>query len=157
MKLRKMCRDCGDMKSLNDFHVNRVTPDGRHYYCKECQNERGAKWRAANPDKAKEVAKRSQRKRHLSSTYGMSVDEYDALLEKQGGVCPLCQRELKRPSIDHCHSTGKIRGILCRHCNSSLSVFENDPDAIYRLIAYLGITTSRGRKRTQNSHETSSS
>jgi len=139
MKLRKRCADCKRLKSADDFHVNRAMPDGRHYYCKECQKGRNEKWRQANPEKARAAVRKSYRKHRVRQVYGISAEEYEAMLEKQEGKCPICRKALKRPSIDHCHRTGKVRGVLCRHCNSSLSVFENDPEAVARLVTYLGL------------------
>jgi hypothetical protein len=106
-----------------------------------CQNERGSKWRKANPEKAREAVKRSYRKNYTKQVYGIAREEYEALLVKQKGKCPICTKKLRRPSIDHCHVTDKVRGVLCRHGNSSLSVFEKDPSAVDRLVAYLGLPT----------------
>lgn len=139
MKTRKMCKDCKKLKAVTEFHVNRATSDGRHYYCKSCQNDRGGKWRKANPEKAREAVRQSYKRNRLSQVYGIDRTEYEAMLEKQKGKCPICTKRLRRPSIDHCHITGKVRGVLCRHCNSSLSVFEKDPSAVDRLISYLGL------------------
>lgn len=144
MKTKKTCADCKLLKDPEEFHVNRATGDGRHYYCKKCQNKRGNKWRTENLDKARAAVRKSYRKNYTKQVYGIDRARYETMLEKQKGKCPICRKKLKRPSIDHCHSTGKVRGVLCRHCNSSLSVFENDPDAVLRLIDYLGLTIPFG-------------
>jgi hypothetical protein len=141
MQLRKQCTDCHRLKDLTEFHVNRSLPGGLHYYCKDCQNRRGAEWRARDPEHARAIVRKSQRKTHKMRTYGLTNKMYEDMIVSQNGKCPICLKALKRPSVDHCHSTGKIRGVLCRHCNSSISVFDNDPEAVERMVTYLGITT----------------
>ena len=66
-----------------------------------------------------------KRRWNLASRYGMTPEEYDAMLTKQRGVCALCSQEMKRPVVDHCHQTGRVRGILCHHCNIKLPVLED--------------------------------
>lgn len=141
MKLRKVCASCKQLKPTHEFHVNRASSDSYHYYCKSCQNEKNGKYRATNPEKVKQSRLASYKRNYVRRTYGLTPADFDALMAAQGGCCPICRKKLKRPSVDHCHGTGRIRGILCRHCNSSLSVFENDPSAIVRLAAYLGLPT----------------
>jgi hypothetical protein len=65
------------------------------------------------------------RKWNLATRYGMTPTCYKEMLERQGGKCALCDGEMDRPVIDHCHATGKVRGILCHHCNIKLPVLED--------------------------------
>ena len=144
---KKPCATCKIPKRLDEFHVNNAMPDGRHYYCKECQKERARAYRTANIEVCRARVRLASKQHRRRWTYGITNDEYDLMLKKQKGMCPICVKPMKRPSIDHCHATGVFRGILCRHCNSSLSVFEHDTEAVFRLIDYLGLTT-RSRKNT---------
>lgn len=83
----------------------------------------------------------SPRKRfgyHIKSKFGISLDEYEALFESAGHACQICKRpvsiggkgegrgSMATGCLDHCHSTGKIRGVLCRICNSFLGVIKDD-------------------------------
>ncbi len=68
--------------------------------------------------------------------YGVEQREVDVLMQAQGGRCPLCLRPQPK-HIDHCHSTGKVRGVLCFNCNGGLGRFEDDPDVMLRAIDYL--------------------
>jgi recombination endonuclease VII len=71
--------------------------------------------------------------------YGISQEEYDALLAKQGGVCAICRRHSKRRlCVDHCHITGMIRGLLCRLCNIALGCLKEDQASFAAALAYLG-------------------
>ena len=78
--------------------------------------------------------------RHLKRRYGISRAEYDALLAKQGGACAICGMRPKkeRLCVDHCHLTGMIRGLLCRHCNLALGYLKDDQASLIAALAYLG-------------------
>ena len=75
----------------------------------------------------KTVYSQEQRKRkyHLKSSYGISLEEFDKVYQTQEGCCKICGRERKL-SVDHCHASGRIRGLLCKPCNSLLGWFENN-------------------------------
>jgi len=122
------CPRCGLTKDEDEFPRNRSSRSGRHSYCKPCHNS---------------VVKANRAQRHGSSAnyfsklrYGIDLDEMDALVRAQGGKCPLCLRAEPK-HIDHCHSTGKVRGVLCFNCNGGLGRFEDDPDVMLRAIDYL--------------------
>ena len=71
--------------------------------------------------------------------YGITLAEYDALLEKQGGVCAICRKHSKRRlCVDHCHRTGMIRGLLCDSCNLGLGSLKEDQASLVAALAYLG-------------------
>lgn len=77
----------------------------------------------------------------LKKKYGITMDEFDAMLEEQNGCCMICGRhhttQENRFCVDHCHTTGKIRGLLCYPCNSGLGHFKDDIDMMFKAIAYL--------------------
>lgn len=66
--------------------------------------------------------KRARKDRHLRKTYGITIEDYDRMLEEQGGRCEICGRLPKKLSlaVDHNHKTGKVRGLLCMRCNRRL-------------------------------------
>lgn len=101
------------------------------------RNDKRKEWYVKNKDKIKD--------RQLKSLYGISLEEYMILVEQTGGVCPLCNTEFvlgrksnKNPVVDHNHKTGKIRGIICGHCNSGLGCFKDNVNILGRAIKYLG-------------------
>ena len=71
--------------------------------------------------------------------YGIEEHDYLALLAKQNSRCAICNTDLMvvGEHVDHCHTTGKIRGILCRQCNVAIGMFKNDPFLVQKAIDYL--------------------
>jgi hypothetical protein len=72
----------------------------------------------------------------LKHKYGITAEEFDALLEEQGGHCALCPA-LEDLCVDHNHTTGRVRGILCRNCNAALGQFRDDIDRVRAAVKYL--------------------
>lgn len=66
-----------------------------------------------------------RREENLFTRYRMTAEDYRQRLAKQNGLCALCGGTMERPVVDHCHQTGKVRGILCHHCNIKLPVIED--------------------------------
>lgn len=86
--------------------------------------------------------KRSQANhaRHIFKTYGITASEYAQVLEYQGGKCYICQRATgarRRLAVDHCHRTGRVRGLLCRPCNRMLGHARDDMGFFLRAANYL--------------------
>ncbi len=79
---------------------------------------------------------REARRRHdLKKRYGITVEDFDAMMDTQGGKCYICRADppnsnKKRLSVDHNHETGEVRGLLCTKCNVMLGWFENNRDAV---------------------------
>lgn len=69
--------------------------------------------------------------------YGISRADFAVLLASQRGKCQICQTEPKRPVLDHCHTTNKIRGVLCAQCNSVLGMAHDNKAVLRRAAAYL--------------------
>jgi Recombination endonuclease VII len=72
--------------------------------------------------------------------YGLSVEEYEALVREQNGACAICKKKPARWfCIDHCHATGVVRGLLCVKCNVGLGHFDEDPHLMRTATAYLEV------------------
>jgi hypothetical protein len=71
--------------------------------------------------------------------YGLTQDDYDKLLEKQGGVCAICGDPPKEKHfcVDHCHESGKVRGLLCRHCNAGIGQLKDSIELVEKALTYL--------------------
>lgn len=110
-------------------------------------NEYQRGWRAANRDKAlaatrKYAAKSKELRRssRLTALYGVTAEQYDAVLERQNGVCAICKNTTtdgRRLAVDHCHYTGKIRGLLCFHCNTAIGRLGDTAEKVARAVKYL--------------------
>lgn len=154
----KFCRKCGWPKPLSDFGKDRGRRDGHTSACKECKNKQSAAWQKANPERVKEInalhknnrkeyysdptRKLKYRSLDLERRFGLTHADYEEILAKQNGTCKICR--LLRISegknfmpLDHCHQSGRIRGILCSWCNRALGLFEDDIELLKRAINYL--------------------
>jgi len=104
-------------------------------------NERKRRhWARVGQLRGKAYARRVKicRKTHLRLTYGISAQEYEEMVARQGGVCAICGRKFDKPlHVDHCHATNVIRGLLCRKCNTGLGCYEDNPTFMQRAGAYL--------------------
>ena len=86
-----------------------------------------------------------QRHRNLLAKYGMTLDDYNRMLAAQNGVCAICHlppsgnrnSRTIHLAVDHCHTSGKIRKLLCSHCNAGVGGFKDDPTLLRAAIAYL--------------------
>lgn len=91
--------------------------------------ERTKRWRLANPETYRTGKLRQRLKR-----FGLTLEQFNALVEQQGGVCAICKnpemwnrKDVKRLSVDHCHATGRVRGLLCNRCNRAIGLLgDND-------------------------------
>lgn len=111
--------------------------------------------RRGSPEPDPEIRKRRDgRREHLREKYGLSLAEYDALMNAQSGVCKICgepERAVASSgivlslSVDHDHATGKVRGLLCRHCNIAVGWLEKAAN-LDGLLAYLDIATVTSRE-----------
>ena len=72
----------------------------------------------------------------LMRRYGIDEVQLNRLLEAQRGLCAICE-EQPAQHVDHCHDSGKVRGLLCFNCNGALGRFEDDPEILKRAIEYL--------------------
>lgn len=89
-----------------------------------------------------ERGKRTTRNNFLKQRYGITIEDYEELLKHQGHVCKLCGRsagqEGRALAVDHCHETGRVRGLLCTGCNTTLGRIEKCPHLFRRMLNYLG-------------------
>ena len=150
------------IKSVDDFHVDNSKANGRVSRCRTCQatwraNNREAltaakqRYRAAHPERIKERNRVYQaanadhiRAKARRWRYGITAEEFDILVEGQGGGCAICRTPLAelRPHtvhVDHDHGRGlqAVRGILCGSCNRAIGALRDDPDLMRRAATYV--------------------
>jgi len=162
----KRCRICGELKPLTDFYAAVGCADGRRGECRTCfqaqalaraeakpelrqiARERARKWLEDNPDRKRsynrayaEAGKKgpADRKSHLKRKFGITLEDYDRMLVEQGGGCAICGDPpgVTALHVDHCHDSGRVRGLLCFRCNSALGNLREDPRIVAAALAYV--------------------
>ena len=119
---------------------------------REERRQRTNAWRHKNPEKMKRVRKsyrerqrehlqKVSRRNHLKRKFKMTVDQFMALLDKQGGRCAICLTKNPAPlkvfTVDHDHKTDEVRGLLCFHCNAGIGHLKDDPRLLRAAVRYL--------------------
>lgn len=151
MSEQRKCSQCQQVKPLVDFNKDKKGRGGYGYSCKPCAAARAKRNYHENKEERKDSHRRyaqrpevkaASRDRMLRRKYGVTAKQYDRLLSKQGGVCAICKQDRRdtrqrEMPVDHDHDSGKVRGILCDHCNRVIGLFGDSPDVIARAIKYL--------------------
>jgi len=148
------CKDCKQILPSSKFYKASTYARGYDYSCKECIKERKNAWNRKswniNKDKYNKNRKEyfklnpeKQRANNLKSTYGITVERYDEMYKKQGGICSICGwvptnvGRFGKLCVDHCHSTNKLRGLLCHQCNLMIGIAKDKQDILLKGIDYL--------------------
>jgi hypothetical protein len=139
----KICNTCKEEKDETAFYFS-----GNYIYhhCKKCNSEKSKQWYQINKD----IKKESSLKWHYKSKYGLTFEQRQALFDKQEGKCAVCNcdvhldgtKNATQAVIDHCHTSGKVRGVLCNTCNQGLGFFKDDVTVIQNAIKYLKENTN---------------
>ena len=156
----RTCNSCKDSKNIEEFCKDRTKPLGFSYICKKCKPKVSALWRNKhkeqdvkhkkkwiqnNPEKIKISNKGTYPKRRNEKRFkntGCTPELYAELLERADNLCQICRKEEKRSlSVDHCHISKKIRGVLCTTCNLGLGQFKDNPELLEKAAKYLRETT----------------
>jgi hypothetical protein len=85
----------------------------------------------------KEKSRAITRRCDVERKFGITLEHYNEKREGQKNICSICSKQMKRPQLDHCHSTGKIRDFLCVKCNMGLGCFEDNIALIRAAHDYL--------------------
>lgn len=163
----KKCSDCKKFKELIEFSKDKSKKDELQCICKSCRSLKkdnpkyGEKYYDKNRSKIascyqqnKEFIKTNNQKsptfkiRSIKSGrvrtlkhFGLTLADYDRMFDAQKGCCKICDKHQsqlnKRLAVDHCHQTGKIRGLLCNSCNRALGLFGDNKDNLKAALDYL--------------------
>lgn len=119
----------------------------KYKYCLKCNEINPKAWRAQNPGYQKDWKTKNPDKRKLTSRknkikqFGLSYEEFIIIYNQQEGCCACCgieeNQQARKLSVDHCHETNEVRGLLCTRCNIGLGYFKDNCDLLYKAIAYL--------------------
>lgn len=145
----KKCPICGKTKPLSEFHKSKVNKFGRAYRCKQCTSIWSKDYHRKNKEernkKHQEYYKNNTdvfRNKEYKRLYEITLEDYNKMFEEQQGRCAICGKHVSEfksnLAVDHCHKSGKIRGLLCVSCNTKLSVVE-DNDFVKMATKYLSV------------------
>jgi len=148
----KKCCVCKLDKDESEFGKDRNAPTGLAYKCKRCAVIVCKKWQKENEEHCRQYRKRryethgdvlrkrsreSTRRINLRDLYGITEEEYRQLYSSRDGGCWACGVKLPTLCVDHNHSTGEVRGLLCSRCNSGIGFLGDSIDGLEKAIAYL--------------------
>ena len=122
----KTCTTCNLEKLENEF----ASAGGgkKRAKCKKCLALQKQQYYKDNPDKAKH--------RNLKTFYGIDYKQFSEMVLLQNGLCSICKKS-DRLCVDHCHKTGKVRGLLCNNCNFGIGQFQDNVSVLEGAISYL--------------------
>lgn len=147
----KNCSTCGVDKNPSEYHKDVSQKDGLAFYCIVCRKKSArlyynnnkdrfysynSKWKKANPGKVRATSRALK----LKYNFNITVSDYDKMMLAQGGVCAICSgtnKDGRRLHVDHDHSTGAIRGLLCGRCNPAIGLFDDSIEVISKAVDYL--------------------
>ncbi len=144
-----------EQKKINANNFKTRNPEySRNYYLlhKEEVKERARLYREKFPVECKAWHKENYRKNRpafldykLKKNYGITLLEFESMMSQQKGKCLICDKDMDgstkglRPSVDHCHSTGKVRGLLCNICNLAIGQLKDSSLLLRRAADYLDL------------------
>ena len=147
----RTCTHCNTQKPLTHYHRKTKGSSRLRTQCKDCERDKNREWLVANPEKAALYKIRKRRPYDSAEerrrTYGISAADYDRLLVAQGGVCAICggnnlAKNRNTLDVDHCHDSGKVRGLLCGRCNRAIGLFRDDSALCVAAAEYLRVHSS---------------
>lgn len=138
--MTKFCNICQTTKPVSEWNKHPKTKDRLQNCCRRCTKEAHKKWYDTSPGVIKNYA--------LRTKYNITEAQYEQMCEGQNSVCAICKQQeadfarksntkRKALAVDHCHKTGKIRGLLCRRCNTALGTFKDSVVLLSSAIKYL--------------------
>lgn len=133
MRVKNRIRECKWCKKVYELGVD----GGMHRYCSiPCRKaQHYNKWSAPGMRKPEYM-----KNRRLVQEFGISLEDFKAMLEDQERKCPCCSKYLsggRNTHVDHCHSSGKVRSLLCQLCNQALGLVREDTTTLNNMIEYL--------------------
>ena len=136
--LSRICSKC--KKDVNKEYFSNCAWKLRHPYCKSCMSIANYKSKIRNKNKSEEhklKAAEVSRRSYLKKTWGMSLEQFNELNISQNGLCAICKINADILHIDHNHSTGKIRALLCNNCNRGIGHLKESTEILNAAIDYI--------------------
>ena len=118
-----------NLYAKDPFYRDLTLTRARYYRVRRKQGDNARRRKRAQDPEFRDKAR--------ARRYGLSLQEYRAILARQGHACAICARSDRPLCVDHCHATGKVRGFLCRACNLGLGYYNDDPSLTRAATSYL--------------------
>ena len=144
------CPRCATHQEQSAFYADNKRTTTVSSQCRSCRAvqdaERFVRKMAEDPEQIREQTRARTRKHQFAKMYGITLDDYAAMLKSQAGVCAICKcvevalgkgGRVKPLAVDHDHDTGKVRGLLCHSCNHGLGVMRDNPALLRAAADYL--------------------
>lgn len=149
----KMCKRCKKERPLRTFSKCSGSKGGRKHVCNKCRSFGNFMRTNPTPDAIRKYKENYRQRENrdpnepnrwkaLRTKYGLSKSRYETFERQQEYRCAICRTD--RPGgrfdvlvVDHCHDTGRVRGLLCNACNVALGRFGDTPDAIRKVYEYV--------------------
>jgi len=135
----RTCKVCKVEKELEKFAKNKICKLGVEHTCRTCATQRGILWERTNIEARKNA--------YMKYTYGITAVQYNSMRDAQGNICDICKKpetvihkkynKVKDLVVDHNHSNGAVRGLLCTRCNTAIGLFKEDIESLESAILYL--------------------
>lgn len=139
----KVCKDCGEEKHTTEFSYHPETKDNLRGNCKVCRSIKSEATRdkSRKKDYNRDYYTSQSRRNQIMKKYGITLEQYEELLEKQDHKCAICDKhkdEFKiNLAVDHNHITGEIRGLLCAYCNHRVIGRHRDGNLLRKMADYV--------------------
>lgn len=143
----KICNKCLIEKPFSNFHIAKQGKSSPvlKSFCKECMREyQREKYQLLNTTEKRKRREKNpcntfewRQQYRLKNRFGLTTEEFSAMVLEQNNKCKICECEMDTPQIDHNHTTGKVRSLLCRPCNTSLGLVKEDTKILYNMISYI--------------------
>lgn len=144
------CSHCKNILEINNFSKCEIS--SRYPYCTKCRSLSSRISKLKNREtyeKYKINIRIKQREKYLIKKYGLNLEQYKKIHDDQNGLCKICHnpetslqpngKEIKDLCVDHCHKTGKVRGLLCHSCNAGIGHFGDSIEKLKSAISYLKV------------------
>lgn len=137
-----ICKYCPENGPQPENQFGRYKPKDRQRWtrrlkCNTCRKKEEAKRYRENPDCKLRMQIRA-RDYNLKKIYNLTFEEVQKLIIEQNNQCKICNKIMQKPNVDHCHESGKVRGLLCWNCNVALGYFKDNINNLSNAIKYLG-------------------
>ena len=118
-------------KKYNLKNKDKIKVVKKEYYLKNKEHilAKSKIWALNNKDRIREY--------QLKRDYNLTLDQYNKMLSDQNNCCKICDIKMISPHVDHCHTTGKVRALLCKNCNTSLGKLKEDTRILNKMIEYI--------------------